>query len=108
MTETDGIVQRIWDKDGSAWTDDPAGQQMIPGALGWLNVAEQMLERADELRRLAGEVCAAGFADVLLLGMGGSSLCPEVLRQTFDSAPGYPRLTVLDTTHPDAIAAAER
>jgi hypothetical protein len=54
------------------------------------------------------EVREAGFSDVFLLGMGGSSLCPEVLRRTFDSAPGFPALTVLDTTHPDAIIQARR
>jgi glucose-6-phosphate isomerase len=105
---TDSLVQRIWSKDGSAWTDDPAAQRFIPTALGWLDVVEQMAGRVEELEALAAEVRQAGFTNVFLLGMGGSSLCPEVLRQTFGSKPGYPTLTVLDTTHPDAIRAAER
>ena len=105
---TSDLVRRIWNKEGAAWTDDPAGQQMIPDALGWLTIADEMLERVGELEALAREVREADFLDVFLLGMGGSSLCPEVLRQTFGSRTGYPKLTVLDTTHPDTIALAER
>jgi transaldolase/glucose-6-phosphate isomerase len=101
------LVERIWNKDGSAWSDDPAAQQHIPTALGWLHAAEQMSEQVERFEALAAEVKDAGFTNVFLLGMGGSSLCPEVLRQTFGSAPGHPELTVLDTTHPDAIRAAE-
>jgi transaldolase/glucose-6-phosphate isomerase len=101
------LVERIWHKDGSAWSDDPSAQQHIPTALGWLHTAEQMAEQVGRFEGLAAEVKGAGFTNVFLLGMGGSSLCPEVLRQTFGSAPGHPRLTVLDTTHPDAIRMAE-
>ena len=104
---TDDLVARIWARDGSAWTDDPSAQTFIPTALGWLDVADEMADEVGELEALAGEVRQAGFNDVFLLGMGGSSLCPEVLRQTFGSAAGCPTLTVLDTTHPDAIRAAE-
>ncbi len=98
------LAERIWAKDGSVWSDDPAARKQIRGALGWLTLPEQMEEQAGLLETLATEVCQAGFSEVFLLGMGGSSLCPEVLRKTFGSASGYPRLTVIDTTHPDAIA----
>src|SRR5215216_3941718 len=104
---TDDLAARIWARDGSAWTDDPNAQAFIPTALGWLDVADEMAEEVGELEGLAGEVRQAGYHDVFLLGMGGSSLCPEVLGQTFGSAAGCPTLTVLDTTHPAAIRAAE-
>jgi transaldolase/glucose-6-phosphate isomerase len=112
-TPAPGLVERIWSKDGSAWSDDPAAQAHIPTALGWLHTAEQTSEQIDMIESIAAEAREAGVRDVFLLGMGGSSLCPEVLRQTFGSdphgsAPGSPRLTVLDTTHPDQIAEAER
>src|SRR6266545_663015 len=104
---TDNLAARIWAKDGSAWTDDPAAQQMIPTALGWLEIADQMTGQVPMLELLAADVHGAGFQDVFLLGMGGSSLCPEVLWRTFGAKPGYPALTVLDTTNPDTIGAAE-
>jgi glucose-6-phosphate isomerase/transaldolase/glucose-6-phosphate isomerase len=101
------LIRQIWAKNGAAWSDDPTVQRFIPTALGWLEAPEQTLADVGEIDRLAGEVRAEGYQDVFLLGMGGSSLCPEVLRQTFGSSEGHPRLTVLDTTHPDAILAAE-
>jgi len=105
---TDELVAHIWAKDGAAWTDDPAARRMIPQALGWLDTADQMVLQVENLEALAADVRQAGFTNLFLLGMGGSSLCPEVLRQTFGSGQGSPLLTVLDTTHPDAIREAER
>src|SRR5215208_6769295 len=69
-----GLVERIWNKDGSTWTDDPDAQRTIPNALGWLTIAEQMIEQVDGLEAFAAEVRDAGFTNVFLLGMGGSSL----------------------------------
>jgi transaldolase/glucose-6-phosphate isomerase len=99
---------RLWRKDPTLWKKDPAHQQIITNALGWLTVPEVMVERVPELVAFADEVKRAGFRDVVLLGMGGSSLAPELFRQTFPSAPGFPKLHVLDSTVPDGIKALER
>ena len=93
--------RRLWAKDSTLWSADPNKRQEIRDRLGWLDVADKMLEKADELGELArhGRV----FSDVVLLGMGGSSLCPDVLRHTFGAAKGRPKLHVLDTTDPATI-----
>src|SRR6185295_9433799 len=75
--------------------------------LGWLEILDQQLARADELRRVAEDARQAGFTHALLLGMGGSSLCPEVLRMTFGTLRGWPDLSVLDSTDPAQVRAAE-
>ena len=80
---------------------------MIGNRLGWLDVPVAMRQRSSELTAFAAEVRDAGFTDAVLLGMGGSSLCPEVLRTSFGSAPGFPVLHVLDTTDPVAITGLE-
>jgi transaldolase / glucose-6-phosphate isomerase len=98
---------RLWKRDPSLWKKEPEHQKIIRDALGWLGVAQLMAERVDELKAFAESVKADGFRDVVLLGMGGSSLCPEVFARTFPSVPGYPRLSVLDSTVPDAIRAIE-
>ncbi|MCC7104893.1 MAG: glucose-6-phosphate isomerase [Chloroflexi bacterium] len=97
------LVARIWRKDASVWSDDPAVQRQIVDALGWLTIADERVGRIDELHSLATAVRAYGCEHAYLLGMGGSSLCPEVLRQTFGSRPTFPELRVIDTTSPDAI-----
>jgi transaldolase / glucose-6-phosphate isomerase len=86
------LVERIWARDATLWTGRDEDQW-----LGWLDEPLRMRERALELEELAAGT--AGFGDVVLLGMGGSSLAPEVLRRTF----GNERLHVLDTTHPAAV-----
>lgn len=95
-------MQRLWQRDATLWTGEDEGQW-----LGWLDIAEYEIAHPTELRGLAKEVWSAGFKDVLLLGMGGSSLCPEVLRKTFGQAAGYPNLHVLDSTDPAQIKAFE-
>ncbi|MEC4678860.1 MAG: glucose-6-phosphate isomerase [Nitrospirota bacterium] len=100
------IAKRLWARDASLWKNDAATQEKIKNRLGWL-VLEDMPKQIEELQTFATSIVEAGFKDVFLLGMGGSSLCPEVLKQTFSSAPGYPRLTVLDTTDPKTIKDAE-
>ncbi|HZQ50227.1 MAG TPA: bifunctional transaldolase/phosoglucose isomerase [Candidatus Dormibacteraeota bacterium] len=94
--------RRLWAKDSTLWTSDPSKREEIRDRLGWLTVAEKMAERESEFRQLARD--ARTYSDVVLLGMGGSSLCPDVLRNTFGSAKGHPKLHVLDTTDPVTIA----
>ena len=76
-------------KDASVWTGDASVAKMIQNSLGWLTVAGEMLGVVDELRAFADEV-RGKFRHVMVCGMGGSSLCPEVLAQTFGQQPGYP------------------
>ena len=104
----DRIVQRIWSRDPTVWKSDPGHQKIISNALGWLTVARAMRERLDEINEFRDAVRRDGFRHVLLLGMGGSSLCPEVLRRTFGRVAGYPELLVLDSTVPASIRAVER
>lgn len=106
--ETAEFPARLWHKDPTLWKKEPAHQEIIKNALGWLVVPELMSERAADLAAFANEVRSAGFRDVVLLGMGGSSLCPELFAKTFPSAPGYPKLHVLDSTVPETIRALER
>src|SRR5260370_19207381 len=91
-------MQRLWQRDPSLWTGDDEAKWV-----GWLDITEEQISHPVELRNLAKEVWSAGFKDVLLLGMGGSSLCPEVLRRTFGKSAGYPDLHVLDSTDPAQV-----
>jgi Phosphoglucose isomerase len=93
MIDSDELVERIWERDGTVWTGHDEAQW-----LGWLDEPLRMRERVAELEEFAAGV-AADCADVVLLGMGGSSLAPEVLRRAF----GRDRFHVLDTTHPKEI-----
>ena len=96
------VVHRIWTRDHTVWKPDP---EEITNRLGWLDVVGHMRRRVADLTAFANEVRDAGFKDVVLLGMGGSSLGPEVLRQTLGSATGFPKLTILDSTVPEAVRA---
>jgi transaldolase/glucose-6-phosphate isomerase len=96
-------VARLWQKDATLWTGTDENSW-----LGWLNIAQEQLDHLDALQRLAKEVKAAKFKHILLLGMGGSSLCPEVLRMTFGKIAGFPELHVLDSTDPVQIKAIEK
>lgn len=95
-------INRIWQGDYSLWKPDPTE---ISNRLGWLAVTELMRERVPMLERFANEVRGANFRYIVLLGMGGSSLGAEVLRQTFGSSKGYPELVVLDSTLPACVQA---
>lgn len=99
------LAKRIWRKDAALWKDDEASQKVIKNALGWLTVPDEMIGVADELREYSDIVRQHGFQKVMVCGMGGSSLCPEVLAKTFGRQPGYPELLVLDSTDPDVLAA---
>jgi glucose-6-phosphate isomerase len=100
-------IARIWQKDPTVWSDKLEHHKIIANSLGWLIVPGQVLERAAELKAFAQEIRSAGFTHAVVLGMGGSSLCPEVLRQSFGAQAGYPELLVLDSTVPVAVAHIE-
>lgn len=95
-------VQQLWHKDATLWTGADEDKW-----LGWLSITEEELEEFAKLKQIAAEIKKAGFKHALLLGMGGSSLCPEVLRMTFGKAAGYPDLRVLDSTDPAQIKSIE-
>jgi len=97
-----GKVRRLWERDASLWTRSDEGQW-----LGWLGITEDQLAQKAHLENLAAEIKQAGFKHALLLGMGGSSLCPEVLRKSFGKIDGYPELHVLDSTDPAQVKAFE-
>ena len=101
-------VARIWSKDAALWKADPEHQKVIRNSLGWLRVTATVREHAANLAKFAVEVDQAGFRHILLLGMGGSSLCPDVLRLTFGEAAGFSSLAVLDSTDPATVHACER
>ncbi|MEW6475497.1 MAG: bifunctional transaldolase/phosoglucose isomerase [Actinomycetota bacterium] len=105
QAERDELVGRIWSRDHTVWHPLPAE---IVDRLGWLDLPERMPDQIANLQAFADEVQEGGFTDVLLLGMGGSSLAAEVYRDLFPAGPGAVRLTVLDTIHPAAIAKVER
>ena len=95
-------MQRLWQRDATLWTGSDEGKW-----LGWLDVVDEQISQHDELQKIAQEVQVRGFQHVLLLGMGGSSLCPEVLRMTFGRIPHFPTLHVLDSTDPAQVKAFE-
>jgi transaldolase / glucose-6-phosphate isomerase len=97
-----GNVRRLWCADASLWTGKDEGAW-----LGWLSVADDQLHHPQELERIAADVRAAGFSHAVLLGMGGSSLFPELLSLTFGAAEGHPELHVLDSTDPAQVRAVE-
>lgn len=94
----DGKVTRLWNKDATLWTN--SGEEKW---LGWLDVVDQQVAAKQGLKDFAAEVKARGFSNILLLGMGGSSLCPEVLKMTF----GIDHAEVLDSTDPAQVKAFE-
>ncbi len=98
----DNVVARIWRHDHSVWKSDPA-EITEPNRLGWLTVIDSMIDQAPELARFAAGVAAEGYETAVVLGMGGSSLAPEVFQRTFGSAPDRLSLEVLDTTDPGTI-----
>ena len=96
-------MKRLWSRDATLWSGADEASW-----LGWLAVAGEQRARASALGDLASEIRRAGFAHALVLGMGGSSLCPEVLKSTFGRIAGHPELFVLDSTDPGQIRALER
>jgi glucose-6-phosphate isomerase len=94
-------VARFWQKDASLWTRD--GEEKW---LGWIDIVEHQQKDTASFAALAADVKTAGFKSVLLLGMGGSSLCPEVLAVTFGQQAGFPALLIVDSTDPVQVKAA--
>jgi glucose-6-phosphate isomerase len=95
------VSARIWDRDGTLWA--PEGTPEVTNRLGWLDIAERLAREVGDLGALAAQIRDDGITDAVLLGMGGSSLGPEVLRLSFGESPV--NLHVLDSTHPDQIRA---
>ncbi len=105
--EDERVARRIWSKDDTLW--GPAGQPEVADRLGWLNAHETYEEEIDDLEAFAAQAVQDGFTDAVLLGMGGSSLAPEVMRRSFGGKQhGRLRLHVLDSTDPGAVLAQER
>jgi len=95
-------VRRLWQRDASLWTNSDEAQW-----LGWLDIVEKQIAKKADFQKLADEIREENLTDILLLGMGGSSLCPEVLAKTFGHIKGFPRLHVLDSTDPAQVKAFE-
>src|SRR4029450_13549661 len=91
-------AEALWRRDASAWSSDPATQQKIANRLGRLSAPARMADEIDRWHAFADAVNRDGFAYVVLLGMGGSSLAPEVLRAIFNVSTGYPPPHMLDST----------
>ncbi|MGB6472265.1 MAG: bifunctional transaldolase/phosoglucose isomerase [Candidatus Acidiferrales bacterium] len=95
-------IERLWARDSSLWTNTDESKW-----LGWLAVTDEQLAQRGRFQRVAQDIRAAGFTHAVLLGMGGSSLCVEVLEKTFGKFPGGPQFHVLDSTDPAEIRAVE-
>ena len=104
----DRVIDRLWAKDAALWKSDAGHQRIIANSLGWLRMPEEMPSHCAELKAFADGAREAGFSKAVLLGMGGSSLAPEVLRRTFPAKKGGFELTVLDSTDPEAVLSADR
>ena len=101
--EAGGNTKRLWARDASLWTN--SGEDKW---LGWLDIIDSQLADPGRFQTIASDVQAAGFTDAVVLGMGGSSLCPDVLSKTFGQTLSFPRLHVLDSTVPAQVLALER
>lgn len=96
-------VNRLWSKDAALWKSDEAHAKIIGNSLGWLTVMDWVQAHWSRIESIVADVRQAKFTHILLLGMGGSSLCPEVLRLTFGKKTGYPDLAILDSTEPASV-----
>ena len=89
--------------DPSLWTPDPAARRIVKNRLGWLRSPQEMLREVPRLEAFAASAREDGMRHVVLLGMGGSSLCVEVFRRVFPPPAGFPETIVLDSTVPEAV-----
>ncbi|HEV3153477.1 MAG TPA: bifunctional transaldolase/phosoglucose isomerase [Candidatus Baltobacteraceae bacterium] len=96
------FLKKLWAKDPSVWSSEASHAEIIKHSLGWLDIPQRMLENVANLREFAKEA-AAEFKYVVVLGMGGSSLAPDIMCETFGQTTGYPQLLVLDSTDPQQI-----
>lgn len=101
-----GFADLLWNARASSWPTDPDTQAAIAHRLGWVRALEVVEPQLPRVTAFAEDVRARGFTDVVLLGMGGSSLAPEVFRQVVGVAPGYPRFRILDSVDPDEVRSA--
>lgn len=101
--QSSGKIKQLWAKDAALWTNADEAKW-----LGWLDIVDDQLTNLSSLQAFAAEVKAVGFTQILLLGMGGSSLCPEVLKLTFGHVAGFPELHVLDSTDPAQVKTFEQ
>ncbi len=102
------FLRRLREKDASLWSGDPSEQAKIRNRLGWMTAHEAMGPHVEDLKAFAAEMKELGYRQAVLLGMGGSSLAPEVFKRTFSGAEEGLDLIVLDTTDPAAILDTER
>jgi glucose-6-phosphate isomerase len=102
------VIARLWNREPGLWKDDAAHTAAIADRLGWLSVVDQMRSEAADLTGFARQVSAAGLRNIVLLGMGGSSLAPEVFSLLFPAGLGGRRFFVLDSTDPESLQAIER
>lgn len=100
--------QRLWQRDGSLWSSDAAVQAKIRNRLGWLTSPDNFQPHCTRIRQFVRGLQQEGFTHAIVLGMGGSSMCPEVCRTTFGVARGHLDLQVVDTTDPATIRAREQ
>lgn len=102
----DDAATGLWRRDAAVWSNDPAAQEKIANRLGWLDAPRLMADSAHRLQEFAQAVKCDGFRHIVLLGMGGSSLAPKVLRAVLGVGPGWPDFQVLDSTDPATVQAA--
>ena len=100
------FIDALWSRRLDIWTSDPAVQRVIANRLGWLDAIDVVTPHLDRLRAFADDVRTSGVTDIVLLGMGGSSLAPEVLRRVVGGSADGPAFAVLDSVDPDAVSAA--
>ena len=105
---TQNFTRRLWDRDATLWKQEPAHQKIIQNALGWLTVPKTMLGQVDTLTSFAQELKQAGFTDQVVLGMGGSSLCPDVSRRPSGRPRDICRCTCSIPPSPGAVRAVEK
>ncbi|MBC8041846.1 MAG: bifunctional transaldolase/phosoglucose isomerase, partial [Rhizobacter sp.] len=106
--KSEKAVERFWKKDATVWKNDDATAKVVKNRMGWIPVIDMMQEKSNELKSFAEEIRKEKFTDIVVLGMGGSSLCPDVFRATFGSKKGFPKLSVLDSTDPVQVLALEK
>ncbi|MFN0117385.1 MAG: bifunctional transaldolase/phosoglucose isomerase [Elusimicrobiota bacterium] len=103
QAQKESWVKRVWDKDATLWKSDEAHKKIISNSLGWLDVVSKVERQLALLKSISDDVRKNKFTNILLLGMGGSSLCPEVLRLTYGKKPGFPEFAILDSTEPGSV-----
>jgi transaldolase/glucose-6-phosphate isomerase len=101
------FLTKLWQHDPAPWSSEPHHAEIVKHALGWLDFPKTVHDRVPELTAFAAEVAKLGFEHVVVLGMGGSSLAPDVLRATFGAAAGFPKLHVLDSSDPAQVKAVD-